>query len=353
MDELFILGLAAFLTLLLGWGFTHLQAERWQFIAAVPMRKTGAGSWAAMNLTYYGFFSATAYLLAVALLCVLLGSRSVPPAMMAILAVCILGICVPASRWVAKIVEKKSFTFSVQGAFFVGILMAPWTILAINTLVARFFPDSRQAPLDVMVILSAMAAAYAMGEGIGRLSCISFGCCYGKPLAQSPPLLEKLFAKHHLTFQGPTKKIAYADGWEGIPTIPAQALTAAVLCLTGLAGVYLFLKGYFAAGFTGVLILTQAWRFFSEFLRADYRGGGKISAYQVMGGIAIAYAFLLIRLFPAGAHGGHDLAAGLLTLWNPFMILFLQGLWILTFLYTGRSQVTAANLSFHVVRENI
>jgi hypothetical protein len=28
--------------------------------------------------------------------------------------------------------------------------------------------------------------------------------------------------------------------------------------------------------------VTQVWRFLSEFLRADYRGSGRISAYQVM-----------------------------------------------------------------------
>jgi hypothetical protein len=31
----------------------------------------------------------------------------------------------------------------------------------------------------------------------------------------------------------------------------------------------------------------------------------------------------------------------------------LQGLWVASFLYTGRSKVTAATLHFHVVRGNV
>jgi hypothetical protein len=349
MDELFIIILGGFLAVLLGWGFTHLQAEHWQFIASMPVRKNMDGSWDAVNLTYYGFFSATAYVIATSVLCVLLGSLSIAPITMVLLAVCILGPCVPASRWIAKIVEKKAFTFSVQGACFVGILIAPWTILLIN----RSLNTLGHAPLDVMVILSAIAAAYALGEGVGRLSCISFGCCYGKPLSRSAPLFRKLFAHRYFTFQGRTKKIAYADGLDGMPVIPIQAVTSVVLCLTGVAGIYLFLKGYFAVAFVGVMTLTQAWRFISEFMRADYRGGGRISAYQIMGCIAIVYSLMIIWIFPVTAHPGHDLGTGLRALWTPSMILFLQVLWVATFLYTGRSRVTAATLSFHVVRENI
>ncbi|MEZ4549612.1 MAG: hypothetical protein R2874_03790 [Desulfobacterales bacterium] len=39
MDELFIFGIVVFLSVLLSWGFTHLTAERWQFMAAVPVKK--------------------------------------------------------------------------------------------------------------------------------------------------------------------------------------------------------------------------------------------------------------------------------------------------------------------------
>ncbi|MEZ4578227.1 MAG: hypothetical protein R2875_09500 [Desulfobacterales bacterium] len=135
--------------------------------------------------------------------------------------------------------------------------------------------------------------------------------------------------------------------------LPVQAITSIVLCMTGMAGIYLFLKGFFVTAFVGVVSATQIWRVLSEFIRADYRGGGKISAYQIMGVAAIAYAFAIAWLFPVTMHPGHNILNGLQSIWNPTMILFLQALWMATFFYTGRSRVTAATLSFNVLQENI
>lgn len=347
MDELFTIAITTFLAVFLSWGFKRLPAENWQFIASVPVKKEGNGSWAGFNLTYYGFFSATAYLIATAILCILLGSISVTPKIMLIMAVAILGPCVPASSLVAKIVEKKNFTFSVQGASFVGILIAPWIIVLIN----KF--SGNHAHLNVIVVLSAIITSFALGEGIGRLSCISFGCCYGKPLNQTSPFIQKMFSHLYFIFHGSTKKIAYADGLDGTRIIPIQAITSVLLCITGVAGIYLFLKGFFVTTFVGVVFITQIWRFLSEFIRADYRGEGKISAYQVMGFLSIAYALVIAWFFSATVHPGHDIIAGLQSIWNPSMIIFLQSLWLLTFIYTGRSRVTQSHVTFNVIQENI
>ena len=349
MDELFIFGIAVFLSVLLSWGFTHLTAERWQFMAAVPVKKMENGVWAGFNLTYYGFFSACAYVLATTVLCILLGSVAVPASTLLIMAAVMLGCCVPASRLIARFVEKKKYTFSVQGASFVGLLIAPWIIVLIN----RFTAIPNHNHPEVLVMLAAIAAAFALGEGIGRLSCISFGCCYGKPLNGMSPLFQKIFSHLYFVFYGKTKKIAYADGLDGTPMLPVQAITSIVLCMTGMAGIYLFLKGFFVTAFVGVVSATQIWRVLSEFIRADYRGGGKISAYQIMGVAAIAYAIAIACLFPVTMHPGHNILNGLQSIWNPTMILFLQALWMATFFYTGCSRVTAATLSFNVLQENI
>ncbi len=349
MDELFIFSLTVFLSVFLTWGFTHLTAEHWQFMAAVPVKKMENNVWAGFNLTYYGFFSATAYVLATAVLCILLGAVFVAPKFLLILAVCILGFCVPASRLIARFVEKKKYTFSVQGASFAGLLIAPWVIVLINRFPAA---PAHQHP-EVIVVLAAIATAFALGEGIGRLSCISFGCCYGKPLKQMSPLFQIVFSHLYFVFYGKTKKIAYADGLDGSRIIPIQAITSIVLCVTGMAGIYLFLKGFFMTAFVGVVTATQIWRFLSEFIRADYRGGGKISAYQIMGFASIVYALAIAWLFPITTHPGHNILNGLKSIWNPAMILFFQGLWMATFFYTGRSRVTGATLSFTVLRENI
>ena len=73
-DEFFIIGFTALVAFLLAWGFKTLPSEKWQFIAAVPTRKQSGGAWSAINFTYYGFFSATAYLIAISIFCILLGA---------------------------------------------------------------------------------------------------------------------------------------------------------------------------------------------------------------------------------------------------------------------------------------
>ncbi|MFH1477455.1 MAG: hypothetical protein ABIH24_08210 [Verrucomicrobiota bacterium] len=37
------------------------------------------------------------------------------------------------------------------------------------------------AAAAMLYLLGAVAPAYALGKGIGRLACISFGYCYGRP----------------------------------------------------------------------------------------------------------------------------------------------------------------------------
>jgi hypothetical protein len=102
-----------------------------------------------------------------------------------------------------------------------------------------------------------------------------------------------------------------------------------------------------------VLTVTQLWRFGSEFLRADYRGGGKITAYQVMGIVSIPYAAILGLVFPFETADAPVLVEGLARLWNPLVLIFLQGLWILSFVYTGYSKTTGSVLSFHVMQDRV
>jgi hypothetical protein len=348
-DEIFIVSFTVMVALVLTWGFRILPAEKWQFMAAVPIHKVGGSLWSGINLTYYGFFTANAYVIAIAMLCILLGAIRIPPAAILGMTVMILTPCVPASRLIAGWVEKKRYTFSVQGASFVGIMIAPWMIHALNYGMAGYVAYR----LDVLVILSAVVISYAIGEGLGRLACISFGCCYGKPIHSLSPLMQRIFNHLYFVFRGSTKKIAYSEGLEGLRVLPVQGITAVVLCATGISGCYLFLKGYYAAAFLGVVIVTQAWRFASEFVRADHRGGLKISAYQIMGVIITCYCSGIVFLFPVGSTPFHNVLAGLSSLWDPVMILFLQALWAVIFIYTGRSRVTAAYLSFRVIKENI
>ena len=348
-DELLITGLALMFALLFNWGFRNLPREKWQILASLPGHRDEKGYWQGKNLTWYGLFNAHAYTFAVITYIVLHGSMNIRVSFI-LLSVCgLLGICIPASKILAKIVEKKKYTFTVGGASFAGILAAPLIVWAAN----RILGVQNGFHMQTIPFLAVLCISYAFGEGIGRLACISFGCCYGKALSRCHPFVQKIFGRCCFVFTGSTKKIAYASGMEGEKVLPVQAVTAVLYSLSGMAGVYLFLKGFYTAAFLQSLLITQVWRCVSECFRADYRGEGKISAYQVMGVLSAVYGIALC-LFSADSEIQHpDVLHGLTYLWDPAMILFLQALWIGVFLYTGTSKVTGSLLSFHVMRNNV
>lgn len=344
-ETIFIAPLAVILAVLFRWAFRALPRESWQILAAVPLRKQAGGSWSGLNLTWYGFFSACAYVMAAAVYLVLTAAVGVPrTAALALLAVTLL-LCAPAAKILARLIEGKSFTFTVGGASFVGILAAPFLVRGVEAVSGW--------PMPVFPVIAAVAVAYAFGEGVGRLACVSFGCCYGRPLADFGPAVRDRLDRWCFTFTGKTKKIAYESGLDGQKVVPVQALSAVINCAAGLAGAVLFLASRFEAAFLVAVAVTQVWRFVSEFLRADFRGHGRISAYQKMNVAAVAYAGAIIALTPAGTAPAVDLGAALGILWDPGMILFLQGLWLVFFLYTGRSRVTGSTLDFFVRRDRV
>jgi len=349
VNILFVVILSIALALLFVWSFSALPKERWQILAAVPTFKEDPERWRGVNFTYYGLFSANAYAVATAILLVLTGSISVPlPAMIA-LAGTLFAACIPSSKLIARVVEKKRHTFTIGGASFLGILMAPWAITLLN----RMISGTNGSPIPPLPTLAALSIAYLFGEGLGRLACISFGCCYGKPLSECPPIVQRLFSHLSFTFSGETKKIAYASGTHGKKVLPIQGITAVVYAVAGLGGIVLFINGQTAASFVLCVAAAQGWRSFSECLRADYRGEGKITVYQVMGAVALVYSVIIGSILRDGPIPRPHIAAGLKTLWDPGVILSLQALWAYTFYYTGRSMVTGSSLSFYVHRHRI
>lgn len=345
-NELFLLGLGLALALFLAWGFRALPQERWQILAAIPVYKHADGAWRGANITFYGVFTASALFVAAALLVVMLGSLGLSLLAVGVVLLPLVSLCTPAARLVARVVEKKNYTFTVAGAFFVGLVAAPWLVMAADLALGG------QAGLPVLAVCAALGVAYAFGEGLGRLACISFGCCYGKPLSQCPPSLQRLFARHSFAFKGATKKASYESGLEGAPLLPVQAITAVIYLSCGLACLYLFLLGHFSAALMVSLAVTQGWRVWSEFFRADHRGGGSLTAYQWMSLISVAYAGLMALWLPDRA-AAPSLASGLSLLWDPWVLIMLQALWVTVLIYTGRSKVTASTISFKVLQDRI
>jgi len=344
----FVAGLAAVLFGVLAWGIRTLPAERWQMIAAVPMAKNGNGEWQGLNLTFYGFFSATGSTFGVALVIVLLSSVGMPRVAAAAVIAVMLAICVPASRVLARLIEGKRNTFTIAGAAFLASLILPPGLLLAQRVLAAWL-DMR---IEVMPILAASAIAYALSEAIGRLACLSFGCCYGKPLRETGPRLARLFARFPLVFHGSTKKVAYASGLAEEPLVPVQTVTAAIFSMSGLIGLGLFLGGHFRLAGMVPALATWGWRAVSELLRADHRGNTRLSVYLAMALIAMAYLAVMMTLLPGGGTVP-NLEAGLAKLVSTGVIVMLQGMWVGLFLYYGRSRVTGSVVSFHVVVERV
>lgn len=348
--ELFIFALALLFAVGFAWAFKQLPQERWQMIAAVPISKRAGGDWHGLNLTFYGFFQATANVFSVVIVFILLGAINVPAHYIFTLIVVLLAICWPAAGLIARMVEKKSYTFTVGGAVFVGTLVLPWLIQLLNATMSEWLGGQ----LPILPAYAAIAIAYAFGEGIGRLACISFGCCYGKSIEQLSPRLRRILATSSITFEGATRKAIYEGRLEGTRIVPIQAITAIILTSLALMGAYLFLKSYYVTALLFVMTTTQVWRFLSEWFRADVRGGAeKITAYQVMALLLVVYIIGVAMFAPTIAQTPTNIATGLWSLWNPTAMLFCQSLWAAIFLHTGRSKVTGATLSFFVHKDRI
>jgi hypothetical protein len=348
-SETFVLSLGLLLGGLATWAFRCLPDERWQFLASVPIMKDPSGRWHGLNFTYYGLLTANALTFGVGLLFVLLGSLHVPTTVTLALILAVLLVCLPAAKWVARLVEGKSCTFTVAGAFFVGIFVTPAVVHCFNLVL----PDIGLLTIPLVPVLAGVMIAYAFGEALGRLACISFGCCYGVSIDAAHPAVQKLLGGRHFVFSGEMKKISYASGMQGMQVVPIQAMTSIVYILAGLIATFLFLKGNFDIAFIVTIAVTQGWRSLSETLRADYRGGGRISAYQIMGVLAILLAFAMLYFLPAEGAPRVDLPAGIEAAWHPAVVLFLQGLWALVFLLFGKSMVTGAEISFHLRHDRI
>ncbi|TAL16557.1 prolipoprotein diacylglyceryl transferase [bacterium] len=328
---------------LLFWSHRRLAQERWQIAAAIPLEKTPEGDWKGLNLTWYGFFTATSTAASTALFLLMAGSLGIEAGTIAGFSLALLAVCLPAAKIIARLVEGKRHTFTVGGAAFAGLT----ALLPLHWLFAHmgwFRPE-----ITIFPILSAVAASYALGEGIGRLACISFGCCYGKSLEDAPAPLRRLFGNSGVTFHGSLKKAAYEGGLEGRPVIPVQGVTAFLYVSCALVGLLLFSFGFYAVSFIFCLLVTQGWRVLSERLREDYRGEGALSAYQKLSLIMIVFSIAGTFFGNASTVGAEpELFAGVRVLWSPLMILFIQTLWMIVFIYMGRSSITGSSIRFYL-----
>jgi hypothetical protein len=347
-NTIFILVLASALGLLYVWAFKHLSRERWQILGTIPIRKQPDGQWQGLNLTYYGLINACAVTFAFIMAFVLLAAVNMPLNIIAFLCCGLLIFSAPGAKWVAYLVERKKHTFTIGGAAFCGMVGSPLLLMMLPSFLSRW-----DAPaLPVLPTVAAMAIAYAFGEGSGRLACLSFGCCYGKPIDKLPSCLQRIAYPLGIIFHGDTKKIAYADGLNGCRVLAIQVITAVLYTSIGLFGMHLYLLGHYTGAYLICILVTQLWRIFSEFIRADYRGGGRISTYQYLAAISVLAAVVYSLILP-DCFLKADLVRGLKVLWHPMVIVVTQVLWAAIFLYMGRSKITASRISLFVHSDRI
>jgi prolipoprotein diacylglyceryl transferase len=317
--------------------------ERWQILATVPIYKMKNGAWAGTNITYYGFFCATAEATAVALSFFLLTASGVPEGSAGLLIASLLAACLPAARWVARLVDGKPYNFSVAGAAGVGMLILPLIVTGF---------EIAGLELPAAAVFAAFAIAYVLGEAIGRVACISFGCCYGKPLRDLSPGFRNLFQRFHFVFEGHTKKIAYESQLDGVAVVPIQAISCGIYLVLAFAGTIVFLSGAAIKAFLFTSTCAHSWRIVSEMLRADHRGAGKYSVYQFIAADAIAYSWAISFFLTEPVTRPH-VWAGLQALWQPHVILFLQAFWLVVFWYHGKSMVTDSEILIRVREDRI
>lgn len=102
---------------------------------------------------------------------------------------------------------------------------------------------------------------------------------------------------------------------------------------------------------------TQIWRFASEFLRADFRGAGLISAYQWMAlatvPVLCVHALLIQSVFQSANPQvvTPNFYLGLNALWSPGPLVVLQLVMVYVFAKTGKSSVTKASLRLQMSHE--
>lgn len=136
--------------------------------------------------------------------------------------------------------------------------------------------------VELLVLLDALARTMPLGHALGRVGCLSYGCCFGRPTA----------ARLAVTYRDPAAKAVRVAGLEGVKLHPVPfyeaVLDLAILLLTNVAALTGAPLGAPAAI---ALLLYGAGRFGIEFLRNN-EGRIVVGSLSLNHIISLAVAFL-------------------------------------------------------------
>ncbi len=149
-----------------------------------------------------------------------------------------------------------------------------------------------------------------------------------------------------MRFYGNLKKASYESGYESKKLFPIQNITAVIYSVSALVSAWFFLAGQFKISFLLSIITAFAWRIISEFFRADFRGFGKISSYQVMSFLSVIVCVAAAYFLPSPDVITVNVSNGLIIFSDVIFVIILQFLFAAVFLYTGISSVTYSEIYF-------
>ncbi len=348
MDELTSIEMGLALIAVLGacvlrWGARNLTGEGWQIALAIPARTNGADGrfWPAINITSYGVISALAYGIATFIYIFLIGAYAQPLLPAVLFVLLLLAVGIPASKLVAKWVEGVP-GHTIGGAVFAVMVSAIPALESTAWLNAQWGGGE----FNKGIVVAAACIAYVLGEAIGRLACLSFGCCYGRPIDECTSLQKALYSKATETYRGKFKKIAYASGLNDRPVIAVQSIASALLFGLFLAALWLFWRGQLAIAIVVSLGASQLWRAHSEQLRADFRGRDGFTLYQGMALAGVLLSLVFAHLYASDATPVQIASAfrGWGVVAQAEVIVPCQLLALGILLYMGRSSVTSSRL---------
>jgi phosphatidylglycerol:prolipoprotein diacylglycerol transferase len=224
-----------------------------------PITLVTFGLWAAVGWAFGGFVAlarvAQAGLLVHWLVPVL--AAGVP--VLAILGSRLLEILVNIRAYVANPGRKLPETgFAFQGA----LVACTLALMAIGGVQG----------LPVLRLLDALVLGLPLGHAFGRLGCLAYGCCHGRPSS----------SRCAIRYFDPDSKPVWKEGLSGMPLHPTQLYSA-----MGNVALFLLLNGFAEHGphregtlAATYLLVNSSGRFGTEFLRWPLRGSRALKPFQ-------------------------------------------------------------------------